>query len=284
MQQEIIIEGKNFTLVKVQRSNTAIYHNGDLFLRLGDKSDITYDLDLHEQMIAHNFPVAKIISKGEYENYLYFIEESLGDKHFGQLFSEDTKNSGNITKENLESFLNITKQFAIAQLATSGKKNDIKDFTDGIHLDIICEELPDKALRIQERFSDAIKNLSTFPFVVTHGDFNPHNLYPKGVIDLESSFYGPAGYDLITNLVHIEYFPVSTDYEFFQGYTFNDDQRVSYLSSIDALYQSRGLPALSPYLNDFEFCRAVWSVVKIQKYPKLQKFRYDLLRDKFLKF
>ena len=282
MQQEVIIEGKTFTLVKIQRSNAGVYRHGDLYLRLGDKKDIQHDLDLHEQMIAHDFPVAKIISQGKYENFLYFIEESLGDMHFGHLFSDDIKKVGEITKENFDTFLNITKRFAIAQLVTSGKQNDIKDFADGIELDMICKELPHENVKIQERFSDVIKNLSVFPFVVTHGDFNPHNLYPKGVIDLESSFYGPAGYDLITNLVHIQHFPASTDYEFYQGYTFTESQKADYLSVFDALYQSMGLPALSLHLNDFEFCRAIWLAVNMHKYPKLQKFRYDLFCEKFL--
>ncbi|MBI3335753.1 MAG: hypothetical protein HY001_04625, partial [Candidatus Portnoybacteria bacterium] len=167
MEQKVTLEGKEFSLVRVQRSNTAIYRCGNLYLRLGEKGELARDLALHEQMIAYDFPVAQILSKGEYKSYLYFIEESLGGKHFGQLFSEDIKNTGNITKENFESFLNITKKFAISQLATSGKKNDIKDFADGIHLDIICEELPDVASQIRKRFSDAIKNLSAFPFVVT---------------------------------------------------------------------------------------------------------------------
>ena len=111
----------------------------------------------------------------------------------------------------------------------------------------------------------------------------PNNLFPAGVIDLESSFYGPAGYDLITNIIHIDYFPVSPDYEFFQHYQFSEGQKEKYLTVVDTLYQSHDLPALSPYLSDFEFCRLVWSAVGMDKYPKLQKFRYDLLIEKFLK-
>jgi len=284
MEQEIIIDGKTFSLVSVQRpGTTAVYRCGNLYLRLGAKNELERDLLLHEQMTANGFPVAKILSKGEYKNYLYFIEESLGEKHFGDLFAEDIKNTGNISNSLFETFLKITNEFATAQLKTAGQRGSVDEFFEGICLATLCKELPEYAMRIEKRFSEAMTHLASFPFVLTHGDFNPHNLYPTGVIDLEDSFFGPAGYDLITNLVHINYFPPSSDYEFFQEYIFNDDQKQRYLDVVDTLYQSKGLPALSPCLPDFEFCRAVWSAVKIEKYPKLQKFRYDLLQEKFLK-
>lgn len=282
MEKEITIEGKMFLLIDVQRTGAAIYRCDDFYLRLGAKEDLANDLALHEKMISYGFPVPKIISKGEYGEYMYFIEESLGEKHFGDLFSENIQNTGTISSTLFDDFLKVTKDFATAQLKTIGQSGSVDDFSNGIHLATLYEELPGEAHRIEQRFSEAMKNLAHFPFVLTHGDFNPHNLYPKGVIDLESSFWAPAGYDLITNLIHIEYFPTSKDYEYFQGYNFNQEQRKRYLNMCDELYQAQGLFSLSPYLQDFEFCRAVWLAVKMQKYPKLQGFRYNLLRKRFL--
>jgi len=282
MEQSITIEGRLFSLVRVQRTDAAVYRSRDFYLRIGSKAEIGRDRAMHEKMLLADFPVAKIISSGEYKGQSYFIEESLGDKHFGELFAEDTKELGSISGPTLESYLEITRKFAAAQLKTVGA-NNVQEFADGIQLATLCKELPDYERVITDRFADAIKNLSPFPFVVTHGDFNPNNLLPEGVIDLESSFYGPAGYDLITNIIHITYFPTSPDYEFFQHYQFNEGQKRKYLDVVDTLYQSHDLPALSPYLIDFEFCRLVWSAVRMDKYPKLQKFRYDLLIKNFLK-
>jgi hypothetical protein len=232
-------------------------------------------------MVACGFPVARIVAQGEYEDFVYVIEESLGEKHFGDLFAEEVMQYGKISDRSFEGFLRITKAFAQAQLQTRAAPSP-HTFAQGIHLNALLEELPQDAARIQDRFAQAMERLLAFPGVLTHGDFNPHNLYPVGVIDLADSFYGPAGYDLVTNIVHIEYYPTSHDYEFFQGYSFTAEQQRRYFNTVDALYASHGLPKPSAYRADFAFCRAVWLAVRMGTWPKIQQFRYELLRRKFL--
>jgi len=279
MDQEVTIEGKKFTLVKLQREGLGVYRSGDLYLRLGRPEAIQKDLTLHKEMIGHGFPVAEVVSNGQHNDSAYFIEHSLGENHFGRMFAEDIKKTGNIADTTFQAFLDITTKFAEAQLTTATQTRSSEEFANGIHLSLLFEELPKETEHFQERFNQAFKRVSVFPFVVTHGDLNPHNLFSEGVIDLESSFMGPAGYDLVTNIIHINHFPASTEYEYYQEYTFNPDHKQQYFQTIDTIYQQHGLPQLSPFAIDFEFCRAVWAAVRIHKYPKLQEFRYNQLRQ-----
>ena len=259
-----------------------MYRAGDTYLRLGEKDKLQRDLLLHRQMEASGFPVARVIGEGGYKNLFYFVEESLGEKHFGELFAEDCVVSGKISDEHFASFLEITERYGLAQLKTAVPDKRTAEFASGIHLDDLCGELPDDADAIREHFSGVIARTVELPFVVAHGDFNPSNLYPAGVIDLEDSFYAPAGYDLVTNIVHIDNFPDSPEYEFFRKYQFTDKQKQAYYDVVDNLYGSQGLPKISSYKEDFEFCRAVWAAVHMHAWPKVQRFRYDRLRQKFL--
>ena len=51
---------------------------------------------------------------------------------------------------------------------------------------------------------------------------------------------------------------------------------------IDSIATGANLPRLSEFKDDFEFCRASWSLVRMHKWPKLRQFRYDLFMQKFL--
>jgi len=196
----------------------------------------------------------------------------------GGIFAKDTERSGAISTKSFDAFVEIARQFAKAQLATASETKDFDAFSKGIHFDPLCEELPEYAPLLRKRFEEAKSRMSAMPFVLTHGDFNPNNLYPTGVIDLEDSFYGPYGYDIIGALSHIDSFPDSSEYEYFAKYRFTQ----KYLDSLDAVCTEAGRPKLTPLKEDFEFCRAVWLAVEIPHTPKLQRFRYDFVIKNFL--
>ena len=284
MEPEINLKGKVFKLVRVQRDGgTGVYKSDDEFLRIGEKEKIHKDLELHKNMEAGKFPVARLIEEGELSGQYYFIESSLGDNHLGKLFAEDMLRGGTISNKNFETFLKIVESFGKAQLKTNTDIKNYEVFAKGIHLDILCDELPQYSEAILSCFKNTIDKLSVFPFVISHGDLNPNNLYPTGVIDLEDSFYGPFGLDLVTAIVHINYFPDSKEYEYFAGYRFTPEQKKRYFLLIDSIATYGGLSALSSCKTEFEFCRAIWSLVRMDKWPKIQKFRYDLFIKKFLK-
>lgn len=279
----IEIQGKTFEFVKVQRDgNSAIYKSNDSYLRIGESHKIHSDLALHKRMESAGFPVARLIAEGELDGKVYFIESSVGEKTLSATFAEEAETTGVISEGSFNQFLNITDQFARAQLHTQTSERDFEGFADGIHLDILCQELPDYAEKIQARFKKLQERTSELPFVISHGDYNPHNLYPGGVIDLEDSYHAPFGHDLIGGIVSIDYFPDSKEFEYFAKYRFSEEQKKKYLNLLDEICNEQGLPRLSDFQFDFEFTRAVWLLVRMHKWPKIQKFRYDKFIEKFL--
>ncbi len=267
----------------VQRGGTtAVYKSNGEYLRIGESVRIERDLKRHKKMEENGLPVAPLITDGELNGQRYFIERSLGEKRLRDLFEEDTARYGTISESNFESFLRITELFGRAQIKTVVPSKDFDEFAKGIYLDTLCAELADHKGTIRRRFENAAEKLKSFPFVITHGDLSPSNMYPDGVIDLEDSFHGPFGYDLVSSLVTNDYVPESPEYEFHAKYRFSENQRKNYLNLLDRILSENNLPPISDFIADFEFCRAVWLAVGMSKWPKVQKFRYDLLIKKFL--
>lgn len=282
MKSSLQINGDTFTQVKVQREGeSSVYQCANVFLRLGKKERILKELAIHRQMEEAGFPVARVLEVGEYDGYSYFTETSLGTLFYSKLFAQDIERYGRIGDERFASFLNIMKQFVRAQLKTLTEVRDEQAFSEKVHLPILLEEMPDLAPRIEARYTDTMDKLSIFPFCLTHGDCNPHNLYPAGIIDLEDTSFGPIGYDAVCAIVHIDYFPTVPGYEYVASYHFTDGQKKQYLDEMDALFVDAGLSPVSQYRDEFEFYRAIWLLVRMHKWPKIQQFRYDLFRKKF---
>src|SRR3989344_5611813 len=283
MEKTLKIDDKVFELVVVQREgDTAVYRGGDQYLRVGNREKIERDLKLHHKMEEAGLPVASVISDGEWEGNRYFIEKSLGEKRFRDVFEEDAAENGAASDENFEKFLKISEKFTRAQVKTAFSEKDFEGFARGIHLDFLCAELPEQAEKIRHRFEEVAEKLKVFPFVITHGDLNPSNMYPDGVIDLEDSFRGPFGYDLVSSIVTVDYVPLGTEYEFHAKYRFTSFQKGKYFKLLDQIATENNLPPISNFADDFEFCRAVWLTVRMHKWPKMQRFRYDLFTKKFL--
>lgn len=280
--KQLVIKGIHYDLVDVQREGrTAIYRADESYLRIGASEKIKKDLAFHIKMESFGFPVAKLIDKGEFEGMAFFVEESLGEEKFGDIFKRETEQFGRIQDKTFDDFIAISEKFAFAQLKIATDKKDWNDFTRGIHLDIICDELPELKDRIMDTYKKAEERLSVFPFVITHGDFTSQNIYPKGVIDLEDSFMGPAGYDIGAIMDIATWFPQSKEYEFYRFYTFIDVQKQKYLDAMDAIYLKHNLPKISDYLADFNFTRGIWFAVRMDHTPKLQQFRYEALKKFF---
>ncbi|MEO5646128.1 MAG: aminoglycoside phosphotransferase family protein, partial [Candidatus Paceibacterota bacterium] len=256
---------------------SAVYRSVDSYLRIGSPDKIHRDLVLHKNMEKAGFPVARLIEEGEENGEAYFIESSLGDKHFGVLFAEDVARTGSIREETFQQFISICELFARAQLSTRSETKGYAEFAKGIWLGQLCEEMPENAEAIITRFEKLRKHTEQLPFVLTHGDFNPNNLYPGGVIDLEDAFPGPYGYDLVSAISHIESFPTSEGYEYLAKYHFTEAQIQEFSERLNVISKEAGLVPLSEFWNDFEFCRAVWLAADIPNTPKLQQFRYTFV-------
>lgn len=276
----LILDGKSFELVKTREySPISIYKSGDNFLRIGPKDLIQRELNLHKNLLTFGFPIPEILKEGSTENQYYYIESSLGDVLLGDVFWHDCQKNSLISENNFKIFLGVTKKFTQAQLRTSKPEKSYESFYYGLHVDVMMEELPELRSDIIKGFEKLKEQTNTLPTVLTHGDLNPYNIFEKGVIDFGSMFEAPLGYDLITNLYHTYNFPKAGDHESQRRFEFSKEQIQHYLTTIDKLGGESGLPPFSDHVEDFVFARSFWSTARMQRFPKLQKWRYNLFAD-----
>lgn len=278
----ITVQGKTYELVRVQRGGVSFVYKGfGEYLRIGEPRIIKKHLDAHRLMEAAGFPVPKLLVMGVHEGRSYFTEATMGEVRLGDAFATDYEWNV-LSDKRFQELVIIVQRYAVAQLKAPKPPGNLRGFKPAIHIRTLCRELPEYAEKIETRFKEVTERLSVFPTVLSHGDFNPQNIFANGIIDLEHAFQGPWGYDIVTALVHINQFPDSKEYEYFARYRFSDAQRAEYLRVFDALAAENTLPKISDYLHDFEFCRAVWSSVRMAEHPKLQKWRYDFFISQFL--
>ncbi len=275
------IDGKTYDLVKEQRGGLSVYRADDSYARVGAPDKIARTVATHRTMADHGFPIPRVLATGKLNDKDYFVEQSLGEKTFRTLFEEDITATGRISEERFTEFLRICKHFLENQ-AKATVTADPDNFALGIHLDIIRTELPQYAISLGQKFERICERLANFPYVISHGDFNASNILPLGVIDLEDSFTAPLGFDAVSPISTIEWFPDGTEYEFFARYRFSDSERSAYFAMCDSVSLAAGFPAISPFYDDLAFCRGVWSCVRMHEWPKLQKWRYDKFIQTYL--
>lgn len=273
--KKITIDKQVFEFVKKRTYEPSyqIYRSPGAILRIGPRKIICKELQTQRELHACNFPVARVVSEGTIGDREYFIEEKMGDKHFGQLFSEDMQNYGFIRKSTFHGFLNVVKKYVSAQLKNKDKPNSkmIENFVKACYLYDAQDELHGRI----KAFPDIINKVRTAvknqPFVLTHGDFNPHNIYPNGVIDLEGFAAGPLGYDLVSAIESIHFFPLGGDYEMFANYQFSSDQKELFYEEMEELLRDRECD-----VSTMKLCRASFSVVKMHHMPNIQALRYKM--------
>ncbi|MBP8017138.1 hypothetical protein KAZ01_03970, partial [Candidatus Gracilibacteria bacterium] len=261
--KNIIIENKRFEHVKTRlHSSVSIYKGPDCYMRIGPIDLIKKELLTHSKLLEYNFSIAKILKEGEKDNQYFYIEESLGNEVLGVSFCKDFNEKNVLSKKEFDKFMNITKDFTKTQIGTIGKAQiSTIDFFHGIQLDTLFNEKPNLKKEVTTAFEKIKNRLIHFPEVFTQGDFNPHNFFSKGIIDFDSSFSAPIGYDQITAIFHTYSFPNQGIAEISRGYVFSEEQEKYYLDSINEIFINEGLPKLSNFIDDFLFVRLVWSVV-----------------------
>lgn len=271
-----MIEGEEYTFVKVRNHMPiSIYKGKDSYLRIGPRDLIRQEINYHKNLLGFGFPIPKILNEGEHLDLYYFTESSLGDEHLGQIFRANCTDSV-VSDNDFSKLLNVVKIFTEAQIKTVGTQPfTFADFRELIKVIILLEELPtlnQDTLVALARVEDHIKIL---PAVLTHGDFNPYNIFEKGVIDWERGSYAPIGHDLVDNIAQTFFFPLNGDYEYTAGYRYSEKQINTYYEQIDAICTNAGIPQISDFRNDFILCRSIWSVVRMDRWPKIQKWRYE---------
>ncbi len=256
----------------------SVYRGKDTFMRMGPRELVRKELELHRELLSKEFPVPEIVKEGETEGRYFYIEKSVGTSLLTYAFQDDCLKKGQISMRNFSTFLNLTRRFADAQLSTVTSGRPGSDFRQGIYLPYIMTEFPELKDSIKEAFDMLNDRVSVFPTVLTHGDLNPHNFLKEGIIDFGSAFRGYAGYDVVGNIYHTYLFPKTGDYENMRSYEFTSQQFITYFKAIDEIYEKHGLPKISDYQNDFLLAKTIWSAARMIYRPKMQKWRFDLLK------
>lgn len=272
----LTINGKDYVFVK-KRSHmpVSIYKGEGEYLRIGPKDLIQQEIKYHKNLLHFGFPIPEILVEGDYQDQSYFTESSLGEEHLGQIFRTHCNNFV-VQDSDFEKMLNVVKLFTKAQLKTVGAQSfSFADFKTLIHTDLVQEELPHLKNETHEAVSRAENRLKNVPSVLTHGDFNPYNIFEHGVIDWERGSYAPMGYDLTTNISQTFFFPLGGDFEATASCRFSPDQIHTYWKEMNVLCSEADIPSLTDYVNDYILFRSIWSVVRMDTWPKIQKWRYD---------
>ena len=279
MKEELLtINGETFVFVKERNQMpVSIYKGQGCYIRIGPTEYIEQEIAYHKNLERFGFPIPTIVSEGQHEDLQYFIETSLGEEHLGQIFTQNAGHNAEVTKNDFEMALPVFLKFTKAQLKTiTITPFDSVAFREFIKLENIIEELPQLANLTEKAITKAESRISQLPTVLTHGDFNPYNIFETGVIDWEQGANAPLGYDLVTNVIQSMFFPITGDYEFKAGYRLTKEQITQYWQELNALCADTVKNHISSYTNDFIFCREVWSVVRMERWPKIQSWRYTL--------
>lgn len=270
----ITIEGVEYTFVKKRsQAPVAIYKGPDTFLRIGPDAYIAPEILYHQKLARFGFPLPEIVSVGTHDGQSYFTETSFGEQHLGEIFRANTIN-GIVADADFNLLIEIVKKFATAQLGTARTGTfDAEQFRTLIKLNDLLEELPELRESTVSAVEKVEKRIAALPVVLTHGDFNPYNIFSNGVIDWERGSDAPLGYDLTNCVIQVCFFPVDGDYEFTAGNRYTQAQIERYRMMVDSVCATAGVERISTYRNDFILCRSIWSVVRMHAWPKLQAWR-----------
>lgn len=278
--ENITIEGKSYSFVKTRAyAPVSVYRHENEFLRIGPKDILLKDLSLQKKLLEFNFPIPQILTEGEIDHRYYYTETSLGDNLLGDIFWNDARENGAVSDESFQKLLFLVEKFTRAQIKTSETKDVFESFYFGIHVEYIIEELPHLKDKIVAGFEKLKARTALLPVVMTHGDCNPYNFFEAGIIDFESMFEAPAGYDIVCAIYHTFLFPNGTDFESARRYEFSEDQIDRYFTLVDKIYVENNLPKVSDFSADFIFARMIWSAVRMERMPKVQKWRYEKLEN-----
>lgn len=266
---EFSFQEKLYEFIQDRRNGTKIYRAKDHshFLRIGPKTAVEKELAFHKQLIEKKYPVPVILEQGEVsETESYFCESSVGEHRCSILLQNDLREHGKIQPKTFDAFLHIIARYLGAQKNDSAGEKNWESVFLATHFDVLLEELPEKESTIMAVWEKIKIDLIDVPFVLCHGDFNAANIFPDGVIDFETAFEGPWGYDLVSAALTFFWFPQSGDFEFLARYTFTKEEIMKILKLT---------PEIISFIDALFVLRSVWAVVRMENTPKIQAWRYE---------
>lgn len=280
--REITIDGKQYSIVIERERGVGLYadEKRTRYVRIGIPSMVARELSFHKELLANGFPVAKILAEGKLGNREYWIEESLGDKHFGNIFKEETGAHGEISEESLTRLLLQVQRMHDAQERHIGPPIDAASLATSVQFQGLVDEMPGDADTMREAFTKISNALVDYPSCLTHGDLTAHNILHDGVIDFGDHFRGPVGFDMLNVITAPFWFPKNSVHgEYTRGFRFSDTHIARFFDAVGVFSCGERTINLRTEFDAFFLLKAHWWTVKNHRMPKLQEWRYDRLRE-----
>jgi aminoglycoside/choline kinase family phosphotransferase len=259
--ENIEIDGKTFSYIKNRLIGGKVFGNQDKseYLRTANHAEIAGEVNLTKDLYARGFPVPEVLASGTLnDGTSYYIEKSIGERVFGEIFMEETKAQGRVSEESFDAFLDVIRRYCEAQF---DHKNFVPHDKDALAAMTALANVmrnnppsPQMQAMFNEAYEKASERIMSLPLSYVQADLNAFNILHDGIIDFELAAFGPVGYDALTNVHFGRMWPKER-----VAYVFTDDQIAKYISEIDRVAQEKGLPKVSEYENDFLVLKAIWS-------------------------
>jgi len=120
--------------------------------------------------------------------------------------------------------------------------------------------------------------LGEFPGTLVHSDLHAFNMCAGGVIDLEGSGWGIAGYDVLTAVY------VSALCDLADRPWFTTRQIESYVAMIDRVFANHRIALPSTRLDEFLLCRTIALCSQQHPNAEVSRCRDDMLRTMLARF
>ncbi|HUY53134.1 MAG TPA: NUDIX domain-containing protein [Candidatus Dormibacteraeota bacterium] len=263
----LLIEGKSFNVIKDKRIREGMVLQSDgVFARLGPK-EIVEDERIHTlSLYNRGFPVPKILSSGIYDKkYTYFLESSLGDSTFHELFVNDFNKHGKILDETFEKYQKIIEKYLNAQM----KKANLSSVTPRQFIESFCpnerilanyEYFKYDTTKLQKAIDKIMSKLESSNMGILQYDLNPYNILPNGIIDFELVGYGPIGFDaMMSTRWSFAWFP-NYPARYTMQYRLTNKQIKMNDQLITNIAKRHGLEDPCKHLQEFLVLKGAWAL------------------------
>mgnify|MGYP000114205768 CR=1 FL=1 len=268
---------EKYTYIKTRRNGSKIYQAGDgsHFAKAWLHEAVSQEADLYQKLGKYGIKLPTVISV-----QTIMMEQSFWEKTFADLFTESYSQVNIIQEEIFDNFIVMNQSHLDSQIKLIGENITDKKFASFDHLAEENRIDPDLIKKAYEKIMNVVQSM---PMTRNHWDYNPYNIFPEWVIDLEDWFLWPIGYDTITSLTQNYRFPDEGDYELHRQHSFSLPQIVSFLTrlsdnAIKINFLDKDLFA-ALFLMRWAFVTA-WS----SRAPKSQAYRYELFQTLLEKF
>jgi hypothetical protein len=268
------LNGAWFDLVCVRRSGVAVFRGDGTYLRLG--AAISAELEVHRRMLELGCPVPAILEVGQHGGTPYLLEESLGDHTLGDRCA-GRGGRGQMTPEEYAVLRDVLLRHARGQLREqrTWAGDELAAFLGAAHA---RTNLPDLAARIDVALGLATASLSRLPATLQHGDLHPYNVCPLGIIDLEGSGWGPAGYDVTTAVLEPSLAEATWDHGSLVLAWFTREQVTAYLDALDEVFTQASLTPPSTLLDAYLVCAVIAMCSGTPRDPAVRDRRRNVLQ------